>query len=158
MLFRSQSASGTTSKLAVGTSGYILKTQGSNNPPAWVAQNTITAGNIDAGATGDLLYQSGAGTTSKLNIGTAGQVLVVNAGATAPSWTSQESITAGNLKLGANNVQGSILYQSGASATTGLAPGTTNYLLQTNGGSANPSWVNPATLTVKNIEIGRAHV
>jgi len=37
---------------------------------------------------GDIVYASGATAMSKLNKGTAGQVMVMNTGATAPSWTS----------------------------------------------------------------------
>ena len=37
---------------------------------------------------GDILYASGATTLSKLAIGTAGQVLAVNGGATAPEWVT----------------------------------------------------------------------
>ena len=42
---------------------------------------------------GDLVYGTGANTASKLAIGTAGQVLKVNSGATAPEWTSSLSVT-----------------------------------------------------------------
>jgi hypothetical protein len=44
--------------------------------------------NIASYTIGDVLYASGATTLSKLGIGTAGQVLTTNAGATAPEWTS----------------------------------------------------------------------
>ena len=42
--------------------------------------------NIASYTTGDVLYASGATTLTKLGIGTAGQVLTVNGGATAPTW------------------------------------------------------------------------
>lgn len=51
---------------------------------------TVAVGNGGTGITsyavGDLLYASGTGTLSKLPVGTAGQVLRVNSGATAPEW------------------------------------------------------------------------
>lgn len=47
-----------------------------------------TATNLAGGAAGSVPYQTGAGATTFLNIGTAGQVLQVNAGATAPEWVS----------------------------------------------------------------------
>lgn len=54
------------------------------------AGNTIAVNKGGTGlasyTTGDLLYASGATTLSKLGIGTAGKVLKVNAGATAPEW------------------------------------------------------------------------
>jgi hypothetical protein len=37
--------------------------------------------------TGDTLYASSANTPAKLALGTAGQILTVNSGATAPEWT-----------------------------------------------------------------------
>lgn len=50
--------------------------------------------NITSYTVGDLLYASGATTLSKLAIGTAGQVLKTNAGATAPEWGSAASALA----------------------------------------------------------------
>lgn len=56
-----------------------------------VAPSTIsigTATNLAGGAAGSVPYQTGAGATSMLALGTAAQVLQVNAGATAPEWVS----------------------------------------------------------------------
>jgi hypothetical protein len=47
-----------------------------------------TAANLAGGAAGSLPYQTGANATTFLGIGTAGQVLQVNSGATAPQWVS----------------------------------------------------------------------
>lgn len=47
-----------------------------------------TAVNIAGGLAGSIPYQTGANITSFLGIGTAGQFLQVNAGATAPQWSS----------------------------------------------------------------------
>jgi len=148
-----QSAANTTSKLSTGTANQVLLSGGSAAAPTWVNQSSVTAGNISAGTTGDLLYQSGAGATAKLNIGTAGQVLVVNAGATAPSWVAQNTLTAGNISGGAN---GELLYQSASGTTTKLAVSTAGYILQTNGGGSAPSWVAQNTLTAGNISGGSA--
>ena len=148
-----QSASGTTSKLAVGTSGYILRTNGTGANPTWVAQNTITAGNIDAGSAGQLLYQSGAGATAKLTVGTDGQVLFYDGTNTKPIWRDQSNVTAGNINGGA---QGDILYQSAASTTSKLAAGTAGYVLQTGGAGANPSWLAQSSITAGNIAGGTA--
>jgi hypothetical protein len=43
---------------------------------------------LDLAATGDMLYASAAATPAALNIGTAGQVLLVNGTADAPEWSS----------------------------------------------------------------------
>jgi hypothetical protein len=47
-----------------------------------------TATNLAGGSAGSVPYQSGASTTTFLSIGTADQVLAVNAGGTAPEWDS----------------------------------------------------------------------
>ena len=52
-----------------------------------------TATNLAGGATGSVPYQSAASTTAMLPIGTALQVLKVNAGATAPQWVSGAALT-----------------------------------------------------------------
>jgi hypothetical protein len=48
---------------------------------------------------------------------------------------------------GQGGAAGTVLYQSAANTTSNTAVGTSTYLLQSNG-SAAPTWVNPATLTV----------
>jgi hypothetical protein len=63
-----------------------------------VSTSTIsigTATNLSGGLAGSVPYQTGAGATTFLGIGTAAQVLQVNAGATAPEWVS--SIGTGNV-------------------------------------------------------------
>lgn len=52
-------------------------------------------------AAGDLVYGTGADAASRLGIGTAGQVLKVNAGATAPEWAD-----AGSTHIEAKNTAG----------------------------------------------------
>lgn len=49
---------------------------------------STTATNLAGGAAGSVPYQTGSGATTFLSIGTANQVLQVNAGATAPEWVS----------------------------------------------------------------------
>lgn len=51
--------------------------------------NTLTS------ATGDIIYASAPNTPAHLLIGTAGQVLAVNSGATAPEWVTASSGGAG---------------------------------------------------------------
>jgi hypothetical protein len=58
--------------------------------------------------TGDVIYSSSGSTPARLGIGTAGQVLTVNAGATAPEWAAPAagggwtSISSGNIPTGTN--------------------------------------------------------
>ncbi len=71
----------------------------SGQPIYWICSTAGTPGTWTAGplygpvlsnpmtTQGDIIYSSsGTGTASRLGIGTAGQVLTVNSGATAPSW------------------------------------------------------------------------
>lgn len=117
-----------------------------------------TATNLAGGATGSVPYQTGAGATTFLGLGTLNYIMT--AGASAPGWTDPASITVGNATNATNattatNLAGgaaaSIPYQSGAGATTFLASaaGDAGKVLQSNGTSA-PSWVTPvayATVT-----------
>ena len=83
-------ASGTAfTKLAIGGASTVLTSSGT--APQWSALSGITVGtatNLAGGAAGSVPYQTGAGATSFLAIGTASQVLQVNSGATAPEWVS----------------------------------------------------------------------
>ena len=74
----------------VGNAGDITEVQAgtgisvaSGTGPIPVVTNTMATA-IDAA--GDLIYGTGADTFARLGIGTAGQVLKVNSGATAPEW------------------------------------------------------------------------
>ena len=57
----------------------------SGTGPIPVVTNTVATA-FDAA--GDLVYGTGADTFTKLSLGTAGQVLTVNSGATAPQWAA----------------------------------------------------------------------
>lgn len=74
----------------VGNAGDITEVQAgtgisvaSGTGPIPVITNTVATA-FDAA--GDLVYGTGADTFTKLSLGTAGQVLKVNSGATAPEW------------------------------------------------------------------------
>jgi hypothetical protein len=73
---------------ADGTNNQFLKTDGAGNLTFATISSVATATNLAGGATGSVPYQSGAGATTFLGIGTAAQVLQVNSGATAPEWVS----------------------------------------------------------------------
>ena len=114
-----------------------------------------TATNLAGGAAGSLPYQTGAGATTFLGLGTANYVLT--AGATAPQYVAQSTLSVGSATTAgtATNLAGgaaaSIPYQSGAGATTFLASaaGDSGKVLTSNGTSA-PSWTTPtayATVT-----------
>ena len=151
-----QSAADTTDYVGPGTAGQLLVSAGAAAPVytntgslyvgnAAVANilnagNTSTqqvgfAANVMAGATGSIVYQTGANATGMLALGTSGFVLT--AGGSAPQYTSTGSLYVGNAAVAnilnagntstqqvgfAANVLGGaanrIPYQSGANATT----------------------------------------
>lgn len=122
------------------------------------ASTATTATNLAGGAAGSLPYQTGAGATTFLGLGSSTYILT--AGASAPAWTDPASITVGTATNATNattatNLAGgaaaSIPYQSASGTTAFLASGAgdANKVLQSNGTSP-PSWVTPvayATVT-----------
>ena len=82
------------SKLAIGTNTYILTSTGS--APQWSIPSGITVGtatNIAGGTAGAVPYNSGAGSTTFLSLGT--QDYVLTAGATAPQYVAQSTLSVG---------------------------------------------------------------
>ena len=119
-------ASGTTtlSKLALGTTNYVL-TAGAS-APQYVAQSTLSVGsattattatNVAGGAAGSLVYQTGSGATSTLALGTSGYVLT--AGASAPTYVAQSTLSVGSATNATNATN---------TAITAATTGATNYL------------------------------
>jgi len=92
------SGSATLSKLGIGTTNYVL-TAGVS-APQYVAQSTLSVGsattatNLAGGIASQIPYQTGAGATSFIANGTAGQVLTSN-GTSAPSWQTSSGISTG---------------------------------------------------------------
>jgi hypothetical protein len=92
-------ASGATalSKLTLGAADYVLVAGAT--APQYVAQSTLavgsatTATNLASGAAGSVPYQTGAGATSMLALGTNGYVLT--AGASAPAYVAQSTLSVG---------------------------------------------------------------
>jgi len=99
------SGSATLSQLALGLNGYVL-TAGAS-APQYVAQSTLSVGsaatatsattattatNLAGGIASQIPYQTGAGATSFIANGTAGQVLKSN-GTSVPSWGSVDGGT-----------------------------------------------------------------
>ena len=96
---------------------------------------------------GDILYATGETTLTKLNKGTAEQVLAMNSGATAPDWGSVDltvlptiTVAKGGTNL-ASFTAGDILYATGTTTLAKLAKGTASQALQMNAGATAPEWV-----------------
>ena len=107
------------------TNGYVLQTDGSG-VLSWQPSGTATtATNLAGGAAGSLPYQQTAAQTQFLAIGTDGQVLTVNSGATAPQWTSVTGT-------------GNVVRATSPTVTTSLATGSASFdLLNTTAATIN---------------------
>ena len=133
--------------LSTGTPGQILVA--AVGAPTFTNTSTFLVGyavNDSGGAAGSLRYQSAASTSAFLGIGTAGQFLTVNAGATAPQWTTTSTAQIGyaiNLSGGGN---GAILYQNTPNTTSFLSTGTPGQLLVAGVGA--PAFTNTTTVQV----------
>ena len=106
------------------------------------------ATNLSAGAVGSVPYQSSAGTTAYLSLGTGGFVLT--AGATAPQWTALSSITANSSTTAVNiagGAAGQIPYQLSTGSTAFFGPGTAGQLL-VSAGANTPVYTNTASIRV----------
>lgn len=145
-----QNAAGSSVFLAAGTVGYILQTNSTTSPPAWIDPNGLTVGyatNISGGVAGAVPYQSAVGTTGFSAAGTSSQVLL-SGGTGSPTWANQSSLSVGfsnNLNGGA---AGSIPYQTGSNTTGFIATSTNGYVLTMSAGL--PAW---AALPATGLEI-----
>jgi hypothetical protein len=144
--FPYQNAAGSTVFLAAGTAGYILQTNSTSSPPAWIAPSGLTVGfatNISGGVAGAVPYQSAVGTTGFSAAGTSSQVLL-SGGTGSPTWANQNTLSVGysdNLNGGA---AGSLPYQTGSNTTGFIATSTNGYVLTLTAGL--PGWAAlPAT-------------
>jgi hypothetical protein len=69
--------------------------------------------------TGDVIYSSSGSTPARLGIGTAGQVLQVNSGATAPEWAAASSGAMALITRSSFSSVASVIYDSVFSSTYG---------------------------------------
>ena len=81
-----QTGSGVTGFTGVGTAGQVLLSGGAGTP-TWASQSALSVGestNISGGLVGEVPYQTAAGLTSFIGVGTDGQVLTLAGG--LPVW------------------------------------------------------------------------
>ncbi len=94
-------------------------------------------------AEGDVLYATAADTLARLPKGTAAQILVMNAGATAPEWstsTAQASDATLTSLSGLSLAAGDVLYATAADTLARLPKGTAAQVLAMNAGATAPEW------------------
>jgi hypothetical protein len=98
-----------------------------------------TTKNLNPSTTlGDIEYRSStANVNTRLPLGTAGQVLKVNSGATAPEWATDASGMTNPM-----TTTGDTIYSSSGSTPARLGIGTTGQVLTVAGGV--PTWATPA--------------
>lgn len=147
-----QSGISQTAFINAGPTGSLLQSNGTTATfvstltiQVGYATTSTTAANIAGGVNGDLLYQSGAGTTSKLAIGAAGTILQSNG--TTAQWFSTGTLLAGttqNINLGK---PGSIPFQVTTGTTDFIGVGSFGSILQV-GAAGTATFVNSASITV----------
>jgi len=148
-------ASGTAlTKLPIGTSTYVLTSSGT--APQWSVPSSVTIGtatNLAGGTAGATPYQTGAGATTFLSLGTTNYVLT--AGASAPQYVAQSTLSVGTATNLAGGAANRIAYQTGAGATSfAPAPTTSNYVLTWNGTTID--WASVPTVTSAGNLVGGA--
>jgi hypothetical protein len=122
-------------------SGYVFiaKTNAYTNTSSLVGTVTTTNGGTGQSSwtAGQIPYYASGTALSQLGIGTAGQVLTVNAGGTAPQWTSASSVGVTTITFGSTGLTPSTA-TSGAvtvAGTLATANGGTNLTSFTSGGA-----------------------
>jgi len=111
-----QSAVGTTSFTAAGTTGQVL-TSGGTGSPTWTNQSSLSVGysnNLNGGAAGSLPYQTGSNATDFIAAGTNGYVLTMVAG--LPAWAA---LPATGVTISDDTTTNATRYLTFTSATTG---------------------------------------
>jgi len=154
-------ASGTWGIGITGNAGTVTNgvyTTGSYSNPSWITSisgsivsgavaSATTATNLSGGTAGAIAYNSGAGATTFLSLGTTNYVLT--AGASAPQYVAQSTLSVGSATTAttATNLAGGgagyVPYQSASGTTAFVSSGTTGQVLTSNGTSA-PTWTTPA--------------
>lgn len=134
----------TAAKLPIGTAGQVLTVNGGATAAAW-STPAVASVAADAiwDAAGDLAQGTGANTAAKLAIGTAGQVLTVNGGATAVEWAAPASGAVATDTIW--DTAGDLVQGTGANTAAKLAIGTALQVLRVNAGATAVEWAASAS-------------
>lgn len=110
-----------------------------------VALSTVTTA-------GDLIYATGAGAVTRRGIGTVGQVLAVNAGATAPVWQNPPTFVAGPTSSTAQFRTATAITDAITAAAAAISGGLPNAVVEILPGSYTPGAVTlPANVSLKGL-------
>jgi hypothetical protein len=114
-----------------GTTGQVLKKNTNADMDfVWAADSAGMTNPMTT--TGDTIYSSSGSTPARLGIGTAGQILQVNSGATAPEWASPAG---GGANWSILNSGGTVLTGAGTITVSGIS-GKDKILILVSGASA----------------------
>jgi hypothetical protein len=138
-----------------GTTGQALLSNGSS-APTWgnVPPDPVTVAHGGTGLTTltahDVLVGNGTGTVTLISPSTSGKVLTSNGTGADPTFQSlpaglPDPVTVAHGGTGLTSITAhDLIIGNGASNVTLLAPGTSGYVLTSNGASSDPSWQAPA--------------
>jgi hypothetical protein len=125
-------------RLPVGTAGQVLTVKAGATDLEWATPGVVgVATDPIWDVAGDLVIGTGANTAVKLPIGTANQILAVNAGATAPEWKAPP------VGIANDNIWDAVadlVYGTGPDTATRLAKGTALQVLRMNAAANAPEW------------------
>jgi hypothetical protein len=149
-----QTAANVTGFISIGSSGALLQSNGTTATYASTltimvaaATTATNAINLVGGTAGALHYQSAAGVTTFLGIGTAGQVL--QSTGSLPQWISTGSTLVGTAQNLNGGALGFIPFQLSSGATSFIGTGTSGTLLQM-GSAGTATFVLASSVTVGN--------
>jgi hypothetical protein len=142
-----QSNTGTSTFLSIGTSTYVLTSNGTI--PTWTAPDGLTIGysltatNILGGSTGSIPYQTRSGATDFIGTGTSGSLLQM--GSNTATFISTTSIAVGYAANILGGTAAALVYQTAAN-TTGFVTTASNGQVLVSGGIGAPIYQNTLTL------------
>jgi hypothetical protein len=141
-VFGGTTGTGAVQSGTVGSAGQVLTSNGAGALPTFqAAASGSVATDTIWDAAGDLVQGTGSNTAARLAIGTAGQVLKVNAGATAVEWGA----AAGDVATDAIwDAAGDLAVGSGANTAAKLSKGTALQVLRVNAGETALEWATPS--------------
>lgn len=163
---------GTLALAAIADLSVLANTSGGSAAPIPTTP-TLLFDRVFGTAQGSVLYRSNTGWVA-LTPGTSGQILTTAGAAANPSWqnapTTGGSVSSGSIIANisgsaavptgntlsnildsvVSSARGTLLYRA-AGGWTGLAPGTSGFLLRTGGSGGDPSWTAPTSQTLDSL-------